>query len=103
VHRIVAFFVVLASIAVAPTSFAHGMRTAYVEIVEVAAGKATVHLRLGTPAPVQIEARSGCTLEREGDTAAPYDRAWQLDCKDGRLAGHGLAIRGLGGVPSFVR
>lgn len=77
-------------------AWAHGMRTAYVEIVEPQPGRATVHLRLTAPDPsLTIEADPGCALERAGDAESPFDRAWLLDCEGG-LTGRALTLRGLG-------
>jgi hypothetical protein len=102
VRRALSVLLVVFAMVLASTAGAHGMRTAYVEIVEVAAGQATIHLRLSVPAPsVQIDSEAGCTLERAGDATSPYDRAWLLDCRDG-LAGHALAVRGLGPVVDDV-
>ena len=101
-QRALSLLVAVVALLWASRASAHGMRTAYLEVVEVAAGRATIHLRLSTSAPsVQVEAEGGCTLERAGDTASLYDRAWLLDCPDG-LAGRSLAVRGLGPVVDDV-
>jgi len=81
-------------------AWAHGMRTAYVEIVEPQPGRATVHLRLSAPDPsLMLEAEPGCTLERAGDAESLFDRAWLLDCAGG-LTGRALTLRGLGPIVS---
>jgi hypothetical protein len=92
--------VALLVLLVCPPASAHGMRTAYVEIVEAEPGHATVHLRLTTPdASLDVEAEPCCTIERAGDAESPYDRAWLLECPNG-LTGRTLTVRGLGPVVS---
>lgn len=82
---------------------AHGMRSAYVEVTELAPGSAIVHLRLGAPDPVlALVAPDGCALTAlvaGGDLAARFDRAWQLVCP-GALAGRVIGMRGLGPLTS---
>lgn len=81
---------------------AHGMRNAYLEIVEVEGGRATVHLRLTAPDPsLGVDAEPGCALEPVGDSQSLYDRAWLLDCPGG-VTGHALSMRGMGPVVSDV-
>lgn len=81
---------------------AHGMRTAYLEIVEVQGGRATVHLRLTAPDPtLGLATEAGCSLEAAGDAQSAFDRAWLLDCPGG-VAGHALSMQGLGPVVSEV-
>jgi hypothetical protein len=81
-------------------AFAHGMRTAYLEIVEVQPGRATVHLRQTAPDPsVGLHPGPGCGLDATGDAGSLFDRAWLLDCPGG-LAGHRLTVHGLGPVVS---
>ena len=87
----------LALLLVAGRASAHGMRTAYVEIVEAQAGLATVHLRLMSPDPsVALTAEPGCTLEGTGEGSA-FGRSWLLDCPGG-LPGHALTVQGLGPI-----
>jgi len=96
-----ALLLLLLATLAAPAS-AHGMRTAYAEIVEVQPGRATVHLRTTAPDPtLVVEAGPGCSLEPSGDSTSLFDRAWLLDCP-GALAGHALTVRGLGPVFSDV-
>jgi hypothetical protein len=88
--------------AVAAPASAHGMRTAYLEIVEVKGARATVHLRVTAPDPsLGLDAEAGCTLERAGDAWSLFDRAWLLDCPGG-ITGRALSIHGLGPVVSEV-
>jgi hypothetical protein len=93
-----ALLAVLAALLVAAPAAAHGMRTAYVEIVEVQPGRATVHMRLSAPDPsLDLAADPACTLERAGDAQSVFDRAWLLDCAGG-LTAKTLTLRGLGPV-----
>jgi len=98
---VLVLFVLLATTLAAP-AMAHGMRTGYVEIVEVQSGRATVHLRLSAPdASLGFDAEPGCTLDPTGDSPSLFDRAWLLDCPGG-VTGHALSIHGLGPVVSDV-
>jgi hypothetical protein len=87
-------------VASSATADAHGMRSAYVEIGELEPGHASVHLRLVAPDPslAIVADDGGCTLAAQSSTS-PYDRVWLLDCTGG-IAGHALAVRGLGPIIS---
>jgi hypothetical protein len=101
-RRLPLLVLVLLSMAVTAPAHAHGMRTAYAEIVEVQAGRATVHLRLTAPDPsLGFDAELGCAIAPAGDSRSPFDRAWLLDCAGG-VAGHAMSIHGLGPVVSDV-
>jgi hypothetical protein len=102
VRRLVFFLLTLLVTVIAAPAHAHGMRTAYLEIVEVQGGRATVHLRTSAPDPLLgLDAQEGCTLDPAGDAASLFDRAWLLDCEGG-ITGHALAIHGLGPIVSEV-
>jgi hypothetical protein len=102
VRRAAYLLLVLLLTALAKPADAHGMRTAYLEIVEVEGGRATVHLRTTTLDPfLDVEAEPGCALDAAGDAQSPFDRAWLLDCPGG-VTGHALSVRGLGTVVSDV-
>jgi HupE / UreJ protein len=102
VRRFVLALVVLLAVAFASPAMAHGMRTAYAEIVEVEAGHATVHLRTTAPDPsLVLEAGEKCTLDPSGEGKSAFDRAWRLDCSGG-LAGRTMTVRGLGPIFSDV-
>jgi hypothetical protein len=97
-HLLLAVVVCVLALFAPGRAWAHGMRTAYVEIVEPQPGRATVHLRLTAPDPsLTIEAGPGCALEGAGDAESAFDRAWLLDC-GGALTGHALTLRGLGPI-----
>ena len=101
-RRLAFALLVLLVTAVALPAGAHGMRTAYLEIVEVQGGHATVHLRLAAPDPtLTVDAEAGCSLDATGDSRSLYDRAWLLDCPGG-VTGHLLSIRGLGPIVGEV-
>ena len=101
-RRLALLLLVLVVTLVASPAGAHGMRTAYLEVVEVQGGRATVHLRLTAPDPsLGVEAGPGCTLEPAGDAQSLFDRAWLLDCP-GSVTGHSLSIPGLGPIVSDV-
>jgi hypothetical protein len=75
---------------------AHGMRSAYVELQELAAGRATIRLKLSVPEPsLQLLAPDGCTLQLEAIDG--YASAGTLTC-DGTLSGRTLKMRGLGPI-----
>jgi hypothetical protein len=102
VGRLALLLLVLAVSVVARPADAHGLRTGYLEVVEVGAGRATVHLRLSAPDPsLGVDVVTGCTLEAAGDARSLFDRAWLLDCPGG-VAGHTLSIRGLGAIVSDI-
>lgn len=82
---------------VASRADAHGLRTAYVEVIEIERGHATVHLRITAPDPsVVVTAGDGCTLAAS-DAASVYDRTWLAECPGG-IDGHALAVAGLGPI-----
>jgi hypothetical protein len=94
-----AAIVALVLAAAASHADAHGMRTAYVEIDELAVGHAAVHLRMVAPDPaVTLETADGCTLAAQS-AGSIYDRLWLLDCPAG-IAGHTLVVDGLGPIIS---
>jgi len=102
VRRVAFLLLALLLTAIATPAGAHGMRTAYLEIVEVEGGHATVHLRTTMSyASLDVEAESGCTLDAAGDSPSPFDHAWLLDCPGG-VTGHALSLRGLGPIVSDV-
>ncbi len=79
---------------------AHGMRTGYLEIVEIQSGHATVHLRLNTRDPsLTLRVSGQCSLVEAGDGASLYDKAWLLDCPAGLDDGW-LELSGLGPIVS---
>jgi len=92
--------IVVLVVASSAAAHAHGMRSAYVEIGELKPGHASVHLRLVAPDPSLAidDDDDGCTLAAQSSTS-PYDRVWLLDCTGG-IAGHALAVRGLGPIIS---
>lgn len=74
------------------------MRTAHLEIAEVAPGQAIAHLRLGAPDPaLALAGTDGCALVPAGD--AMFARTWRIDCP-GTLTGHHFALIGLGPITS---
>jgi hydrogenase/urease accessory protein HupE len=80
--------------------FAHGMRTAYVELTELAPGRALV--RVASPASMAAPSvtpafEAGCTLERQASLGS--DRSFALGC-DRPIAGLTMRIEGLGPVVS---
>src|ERR1700722_11851735 len=90
VRRLALLLIVLVVTVVAAPAHAHGMRTAYLEIVEAQGGRATVHLRMTAPDPsIGVDAEAGCTLDAAGDSASLFDRAWLLACPGG-ITGHAL-------------
>jgi hypothetical protein len=92
-----AAIVVLVGLVTVTRANAHGMRTAYVEVVEIDRGKATVHLRLNAPDPtITVTAAKGCTLD-PADAGTAYDRTWLLDCPGG-LQGSALELAGIGPI-----
>jgi hydrogenase/urease accessory protein HupE len=102
VSRLAFALLVILLTAVALPASAHGMRTAYLEIVEVPGGRATVHLRASAPDPsLGVDVEAGCSLDGAGDSRSLYDRAWLLDCPGG-ITGHALSIHGLGPIVSEV-
>jgi hypothetical protein len=101
-RRFALLLLVLLTTLVARPAGAHGMRTAYLEIVEVQGGRATVHLRLSAPDPsLGLDTEPGCALDGAGDAKSPFDRAWLLDCSGG-VTGHAMSFHGLGVIVSEV-
>lgn len=101
-RRLPLFLLVLLIVAVATPASAHGMRTAYLEVVEVQGGRATVHLRLTAPDPsLGMNVGAGCALDSTGDAQSLFNRAWLLDCPGG-VTGHTLSFRGLGPIVSEI-
>jgi hypothetical protein len=86
-------FVALLAPAVA---HAHAMRSAFVELDELEPGRASVHVRVSVTDPGLAVEVAGCSLVAESDRDASLDRVGALTCEDGSLAGHEVALRGLG-------
>jgi hydrogenase/urease accessory protein HupE len=75
---------------------AHGMRTAYLEIVEGTDHSALVRVRIPTRgATLQPRAPLGCTIAPSGEAAAGDTASYLLAC-DGSLRGKEIAVDGLG-------
>jgi hypothetical protein len=79
---------------------AHAMRSAFLEIDELEAGHAAMHLRVSVVAPDLTVEVLGCSLELESDRETSLDRVGALRCDDGSLSGHDVMLRGLGPVLS---
>jgi HupE / UreJ protein len=96
--RAVLFAALLALLLVVSTpASAHGMRSVFVEIEEVSAGRAALHLRTSVADPsLEVALGSGCVLYLGGETTL-LDRTGTVACEGG-LAGHALTLRGLGPV-----
>jgi hydrogenase/urease accessory protein HupE len=98
----IALVAALFALVLAPRADAHGMRTAYLELVEVEPGRATVHLRLSiADASLHVRTDPACTLTDAGDGVSVFERAWMLSCP-ATLEGHVLGVDGLGVVVSDV-
>lgn len=91
-RRLVAALTLLLAVALAPPSWAHAMRTAYVDVVEGAGGRVAVKVSSGaTYGDLRLVMPTGCS--------APARGAATWTC-DGPLAGRTLRLDGLGGVTS---
>jgi hypothetical protein len=90
-----AWLLALALFFVAAPAHAHAMRSAFVEIDEMAPGHASVHVRVSVPDGGLAVDVSGCALEL--DESDGFDRAGSVTCGD-TLAGHAVTVRGLGPV-----
>jgi hydrogenase/urease accessory protein HupE len=92
--------VVLALLSAAPAVFAHGMRTAYLELTEGADGIVLVTWRT-TLADANVRPRlpGHCTPTGEAGTASPNARTFSVRCEGG-LAGAAIGVDGLGPVLS---
>ena len=96
----VLFCAVLVALFSARFASAHGLRSAFLEIEELAPGSASVHLRVTKAG--EIVPRSDCTLKERSNednaSNAPLgtDRAFSMTCPDGTLSGHEVSIDGLG-------
>lgn len=87
-----------AALLLAPQARAHGMRTAYLEIVESSPGAALATFRSTLSDPLTVPVfPEGCTATPAEDGSSPLSRAYVIAC-DGPLTGRDLAIRGLGPV-----
>ena len=82
----------------AGTASAHGMRTAHVEISELEAGKAIVHLQLGAPDPALAITADGCEIA-PADADALFVRSWRVACADD-IGTHRFTLVGLGPITS---
>jgi hypothetical protein len=90
--------VVLVVLLVPGRAQAHGVRTAYIELTEIATGNASIHLRLGVADPaLTLVTASPCALDSVGDGGAPFDRVFSLRCP-GSIVGAVLEVRGLGAI-----
>jgi len=79
---------------------AHGMRTAYLEIVEGAPGVAVATFRSTVADPLASPRfPGGCAVTPAEDASSPYTRSFVLQC-DGPLAGRELGVDGLGPILS---
>jgi hydrogenase/urease accessory protein HupE len=93
---LLAFAVILASLMGPASAAAHGMRTAYLEIVETSPSAVVATLKLTVADPlVSPRFPEGCTVET-ADTSA-NTRSYVLGC-DGPLAGRAIGIEGLGPI-----
>ena len=97
-RRLTLFALALAAVlAVAGPARAHGMRAAYIEIAEHAAGQAAVSVRTQVPVSgLRLVADAPCEIQ-EGSEDAPG--ALVLSCS-GTLAGARLTLQGLGPIVS---
>lgn len=90
----------LSALLVALPARAHGMRTAYLEVVESAPGVAVATLRSTASDPLVAPTfPGGCTVTPATDGGSSYSRAFSVQC-DGPLAGRDLGVSGLGPVLS---
>jgi hypothetical protein len=98
----IALVAALLAFVLAPRADAHGLRTGYLELIEVEPGRATVHLRLSVAdASLRVRTDPGCTLTEAGDGVSVFERTWMLSCP-ATLEGHVLGVDGLGVVVSDV-
>lgn len=82
----------------ASPALAHGMRTAYLEVVEDAPGAAIVTFKTTVADPLTIPRfPDGCAAELSGDAAAAHTQSFLLHC-DGPLAGRTFGVTGLGPI-----
>jgi len=98
--QFVVFLVVLLGLTGARETHAHGMRTAYVELVEHTPGQAILRFRTTVKGPAAPEFPAGCTAKNAAtDTLGkPLVRdgaSFLLHC-DGPLAGRDVGVMGLG-------
>ncbi len=95
-----AAFGTMFAIGCASVANAHGMRTAYVEIVEQTPGRAVAHFRATIDAPVKIRFPPECDVESVAPTMSTNPlvhggSTLVLQCK-GSLAGREIGVEGLG-------
>jgi hydrogenase/urease accessory protein HupE len=93
----IALLVVLACALVAPRAYAHGMRSVYVEIVEIAPGRARVTMHAQVPVTgARLVADAPCVLSAvdDGESASQI-----LKCPD-RIGGARIGVDGLGPIVS---
>jgi hypothetical protein len=93
-RMLVALLACVGLLALCRPAAAHGLRSAFVEVEELEAGRATVHLKVSRPSP-DLAFESDCLVSAATDAAFAVDRVFELVCSDGTLAGHELALRGL--------
>jgi HupE / UreJ protein len=92
-----AFTLAIAIVALASPARAHGMRTAYLEIVESAPGAAIATWRTTALDPLASPRfPAGCEAEPSGE-ASPLARTFLLRC-DGPIAGRAVGVTGLGPI-----
>lgn len=104
-RHFIAVLVVLLGLVYARESAAHGMRTAYVEIVEHAPGQAILRFRATVDGPVAPEFPAGCTAKNATDSSptrlsssnslVQNGSTFVVHC-DGALAGRDFGVKGLG-------
>lgn len=100
-RRVAVLLVTLVAVlAVAAPAHAHPMRSAMVEIEEAAPGRGTVHLRTSVPDPGLSVAIDGCAVRWADEAETQLDRTGTAECGGGSLAGHEVAVDGLGPVLS---
>lgn len=86
--------------ACAAPAHAHGMRTAYLELTEHEAGVVLATWKVTVPDDaVAPQFPSECTVQADAAAGSTNIRSYVLHCPGG-LAGHALAVRGLGPVLS---
>ena len=98
--QFVVFLVLLLGLVCPREIHAHGMRTAYVELVEHAPGQAILRFRATVEGPAAPEIPAGCTTKNattdtSGKTLVREGSSFVLHC-DGPLAGRDFGVIGLG-------
>jgi hypothetical protein len=106
VKFLLVFILAFSTLFIGPAAFAHGMRTAYVEIVEYAPGKAIVRFRSTVEGSAKLEFPPECKVDRDSadklgkNSSSPNalvqgGEAFGLHC-EGSLAGKTIGVDGLG-------